>query len=335
MMTPLRESDIEHMDPSPTFVLGMNGSGTTMLADCLGQHPELYVFPYETKVLPYFLLNAGQFGDLSGLHARRALAMEIGATKEFWQANGHRAIKLCDDMLAEPGFAGVVNALFRYLAAPTGKQRWVEKSPQNLGFTRELAAAFPNARFVHIIRDGRDCAQSLHRRWRFDPVVSIYRWRKLVQLGRAAGAELGPARYLEVGYEALTSQPRAVMARICDFLHVPYTEDMLSASMRTADPRIASQGTIVSNSDKWRRYFPARTVEAMERTSGGFLSELGYRVSVHGTAEPSRWRWVYSKVRGRATAAAKRIREHGWAAVPVLLRAARVSRMQDSVDRSR
>ncbi|MBX3600243.1 MAG: sulfotransferase [Rubrivivax sp.] len=306
-----------------------------MLADSLGQHSALFVFPYETKVLPYFLLRSSEFGDLGELPSRRRLALEMGRTKEFWQANGKQNLELRDDELAEPSFGGVVDALFRRLAAPSGKLRWVEKSPQNLGYAGELAAAFPSARFVHIIRDGRDCAQSLHRRWKFDPVVSIYRWRNLVQLGRKAGAAMGSDRYMEIRYEELTSSPSDVLTRVCGFLDLPFETSMLTASMRTADPSIAAVGSIVRNSEKWRSYFSPRTIHAMESTAGAFLAELGYAVSSKGCDQPSSLRWIYSKVRGRATAAANRIREHGVAALPVLLKAARVSRMQDSIDRSR
>ena len=40
--------------PGPVFVVGMNGSGTSMLADCLGQHPDLFAIYFETKIFPYF-----------------------------------------------------------------------------------------------------------------------------------------------------------------------------------------------------------------------------------------------------------------------------------------
>lgn len=330
-----RDRQMRLTTASPTFILGMNGSGTTMLADCLGKHSELFSIPYETKVIPFHLANLHRFGDMRTIEARRALAAQIGATKAFWLANHRRNIELGDDELSEPSFAGVIDALFARLARGTGKRRWVEKSPQNLGRVNEIAAAFPDARFVHIIRDGRDCAQSLHRRWKYEPVVSIYRWRRLVELGRRAGAEIGPARYLEIRYEELTTDPQRIMTAVCVFLGVAFEPQVLLASMRTANPGVVAAGAIVGNSERWRRYFPLRTVKAMERTSGDFLAELGYPVDLRGERNPAAWRRAYSKLIGRATGALDRIRSHGWAAVPVLWRAMRVSRMQDSVDRSR
>lgn len=320
---------------SPTFILGMNGSGTTMLADCLGKHSDLFSIPYETKVIPFYLLNLHRFGDLRTIAVRRMLAAEIGATHAFWLANAKRNIELSEDDLSDPTFSGVIDALFSNLARGTGKNRWIEKSPQNLGHVNEIAKAFPHARFVHIIRDGRDCAQSLHRRWKYDPVISIYRWRRLVQVGRQVGLEIGSTRYLEIRYEDLTAEPQRVLTAVCAFLGVPFEPQLLLASMRTANPEVTAAGGIVGNSERWRRYFRSRTVMAMEATSGGYLAELGYPVDSRGADKPAAWRWLYSKLVGRVIGAIDRIRKHGWSAIPVLLRAMRVSKMQDSVDRSR
>ena len=48
----------------PVFVVGMNGSGTTMMLDSLGRHPELYGFPSETQMMPYIISQAPKFRDL-------------------------------------------------------------------------------------------------------------------------------------------------------------------------------------------------------------------------------------------------------------------------------
>lgn len=320
---------------SPVFILGMNGSGTTLLADCLGRHSDFYSIPNETKVLPYYLRNVDRIGDMRSIEARRRLATKIGATKALWLANGKQNLVLGDDALREPGFAAVVDALFRHLSRHSGKPRWIEKSPQNLGSALQIAEAFPNAQFVHIIRDGRDCAQSLHRRWRFDPCVTIYRWRNLVCLGRRAGAQMGSHRYFEIRYESLTSDPRSTLSDVCRFLGVPFEEGMLVAQVSTANAEIAHAGTIVVNSQRWRKYFTPRVVGRMEDVAGEFLADLGYPVESRGTSIPSAWRWWYSKLRGRLTAAIARIRSDGLVSVPVLYRALRVSRLQDSVDRSR
>lgn len=323
------------MDKGPVFVVGMNGSGTTMLVDCLGRHPELYAFPREVRILPHLLERARALGGCEDLPARRVLADELGRSRAVWEANGFQPLILSDAQLCEPGFRGVVNAILMEFALREGKRQWIEKSPGHLAYIADLAAAIPSARFIHIIRDGRDCAQSFQRRFHYDPEVSIFRWRQLVAQGREQGQRIGKERYIEIFYEALTSAPEAEMKRLCHFLEVDFVPGMLESSMRMADPRLLSGSSrIVENSEKWRQYFTRRQVERLEAIAGATLAELGYSVTKLGSDSPPVWRRRWSRLRGRLSIARDSLRKWGWRAVPTLLRAARVAVIQDRFDRT-
>ncbi|MDP1558114.1 MAG: sulfotransferase [Nitrosomonas sp.] len=102
---------------------------------------------------------------MSTIEARRRLADDIGRTKSFWQVNGKTPLVLADFQLDEPGFAGVIQAIFNELASREGQQRWGEKSPMNLQHITALAKVFPNAQFIHIIRDVRDYCLSINKAW--------------------------------------------------------------------------------------------------------------------------------------------------------------------------
>ena len=56
---------MKYLRAEQIFIVGMNGSGTTMLLDCLANHSMLFGFPGETKVLPSFLERESQYGDLA------------------------------------------------------------------------------------------------------------------------------------------------------------------------------------------------------------------------------------------------------------------------------
>ncbi len=274
----------------PVFVVGMNGSGTTMLADCLGLHPQLYMFPHESKVLPYFLSRLGQAGDLSQAANRRRLADAIGKEKPYWHTNGETPVVLSDASLAGcRTFADVVSQIYLSFAARDRKFRWGDKSPANTHHISLLAAGFPDAQFVHIIRDGRDAAQSFHRRWRYSPRHTIWRWKRAVSDGRRQGATLPPERYLEVRYESLTSAPEPEMRRICSFLGLPFDAAVLQSAMRymESEPDSAQAGQMVKNSGKWQSYFSAGQIRTLEMISGDLLDQLGYPVSHRGNAELS------------------------------------------------
>lgn len=283
------------MTVSPIFVVGMNGSGTTMMADSLGMHPDLYAFPSESKVLPYFISRVDRYGSMDELANRRRLARDIGGTKPFWHANGRRNLLVPDEMLERRNTAGaVISAIYEYLAARSGKLRWVDKSPSNTHCILMLFREFPDAKFIHIIRDGRDAAQSFHRRWRYSPQLTVYRWKKTVFEGMKQGAMLPAGHYLELRYESLTADPDREMKRVCDFLGIDYDSAVVQSTMRFMDPSNsdAVSGRIVKNSGKWQVYFSPLQIENIESIAGDALASLGYSVKNRGDRDLSRWEIV-------------------------------------------
>lgn len=305
----------------PIFVVGMNGSGTTMLADSLGQHPRLFTFPLESKLIPHYIQRTHAAGALSPQGARQ-LADEIGRAKPFWQANKKQPLRLGPEVQIPTDVGGVFDALFGDMARRAGKPRWIEKSPVNTEHITLLAETFPQARFLHIIRDGRDAAQSFHRRWGFDPAHTVWRWKKTVALGREQGARLGPQRYMELSYEALTGDPATHMQAVCEFVGEHFDASVLRSSMRHMTPqdKAARGGQIVANSQKWRQYFSPEQVLRLERLAGRELQSLGYEVAEAGDADlgDGERRWLRQK--DRVARSVAYFREYGWRGLPMFLR---------------
>ena len=266
---------------APVFVVGMNGSGTTMLLDCLGRHPELYGFPQETRLIPYLMARAASYGDLSVDENFLRLWDEARSLPAFREINGNAPVPLPDDWRdGRRDLASILDTVFRYFAAPQGKRRWVEKTPQHVQHIASLAGMFPHARFVHVIRDGRDCAASFHRRWYRRPELTIFRWKKVVAMGGAQGAAIGPSRYLEVRYEDLTARPEPSLRAVCEFLGLRFDPAVLESDQPylVADPSEDARG-LRPNSGKWERYFSPRTRDRLERIAGRQLARCGYHTS--------------------------------------------------------
>lgn len=279
------------------FVIGINGSGTTMLAEALGRHPELYMFPQETRVLPY-LVHRYPDSILHDLSARRALADALGRSRAFWRCNGNQPLVLSDEVLvALNDFSSVVDAMYGHFAQLEGKQRWGDKSPMYLQHIDVLAQVFPNARFIHIYRDGRDSAQSFHRRWKQSPSRTIFRWKKAIALGREQGKRLGIARYFELSYEDLTADPENWMRRVCAFAGLDFCPAVLSSSMQYMDEnaRQVAQGRMIQNSNKWRTYFNSDQIDELEQIAGKTLADLGYTVKLQGDKDLSSARLYWLK----------------------------------------
>ena len=291
--TPSWEAVDPHLAPevsAPVFLVGMNGSGTTMLLDSLIRHPELFGFKRETRLLPHMLNQIEQLGDLLSDQVYLKAWKLVQSIPAFAVVHGGTAPPIPDNWQAfrrDP--AAIVDAFFRYFATSAGKQRWCEKSPQNVQHIEMLAKAFPGAKFVHVIRDGRACAASFHRRWGRHPELSIYRWRHAVAEGQRQGNAVEASRYLEVRYEELTQQPEEGMRRICEFLGVPFDVHVLeSRQPQSRQPNAA--GKIRANPNSWRQYFNPKRLRSLESIAGSYLLDLGYEVSdAADDRRPSEW----------------------------------------------
>jgi hypothetical protein len=305
-------SEIEILEnlPNPVFIVGMNGSGTSMLADSIGKHPELYVFKAETRLLPYLITKLERYGDLQIDKNFLSLWNSVLSIPNLRWANDGNAPPLPVNWRDfQRSFDAIVDAVFRFCAAKEGKIRWGEKTPQHVQHMETLHGVFPSAKFIHIIRDGRDCAASLQRRFLRNPERSIYRWKKIVREGRMQGKMLGDL-YMEVMYENVTSDPEKWMAKICSFVELPFNENVLRSSQPFKEKRV-KEGGIEPNSGKWRRYFTESENRKLEAISGNCLRELGYPVSAEaGDHDPSNaklWAWMMEDYRREFVAIGKRM----------------------------
>lgn len=282
---------VDPPSPGPIFIVGMNGSGTTMLLDHLSNHSWIYGFQVETKSLPYFISHQADYGNLEDEENLRRLWDDMKESV----AEGANSVP---EDLPFPGkdarnAAGCFDHLMRHLAAAQGKRIWCEKTPMYVQHLPLLAEAFPDARFIHIIRDGRDCAASFHRRWRFNPVRTIARWKKAVRTGSRAGQSLG-SRYLELRYESVTATPEAAFRRVLDFLGLPFETAVLRSARSRPDREASRESEVKQNVRRAEDYFEPDVVESLEGVAGRLLTELGYPCGNQvGDRDPPRWqmRW--------------------------------------------
>lgn len=276
----------------PVFVVGMNGSGTSMMLDCLGRHPDLYAVPQETLMMPHIIAQAPRFGDLRIDEAFLSYwQYAIDQMPVLRRIRGGNDPEIPVDWQSYPRtVAGVFEGLFGSLAKVEGKRRWCEKTPDHVQHIEMLSRVFPGAQFVHMIRDGREVACSISRRQKRHPELIIYRWKKLIELGRGDGAKLD-GRYTEVRYEELTRDPRTQMERVCEFLHLDFSEKVLQSRMPQSPGRkrlnAGELGSISRNPSKWQGYFDTGSVRRLERISGRTLEALGYPVELSGDSDPN------------------------------------------------
>ncbi|MBI5106287.1 MAG: sulfotransferase, partial [Solirubrobacterales bacterium] len=195
--------------------------------------------------------------------------------------------------LEERGADDVTSALrgmFEAYAARFGKPRWGEKTPDHLAHLDAIARALPEARFVHLVRDGRGVAASVLG-LPFAPgdgsiEAAAADWRDRILAGRAAAVD----GVLEVRYEHLVRDPEAVLREVCAFVDLDFDPVMLraheQADARAAEVRPRAAGVQEDRSrppdpaiaDRWREQLSAEDVARFEAVAGDLLADLGYEV---------------------------------------------------------
>jgi hypothetical protein len=182
--------------------------------------------------------------------------------------------------------ASAIRAAFAAYARKDGKARYGDKTPRYVLDLAFLADLFPEARFIHVIRDGRDVALSFLE-VDFGPgtiAEAASFWRARVEAGRTAGRALGRDRYREIRYEDLLDDVRGSAVSLCEFIDLSFEERMLRYFER---PEVEKASTTfwkyrrvalppTKQLRDWRREMSSRDVEMFESIAGDVLESLGY-----------------------------------------------------------
>jgi hypothetical protein len=298
--------------PPFLFVVGCGRSGTTVLRTILDSHPDL-AMAHEGRFIAPLIRRRARYERADGF-AVDVLAADLLADRAV-RTNLHLD---ADDVRAALGppapssCADAVRRIFAYYAAREGKARYGDKMPGYVVRMPALAELLPEARFVHIIRDGRDVAlSSMAIETNRDGVVAhALSWKRRVEAGRTAGRRLGPARYHDVRYEDLIEDPAAHVSALCRFAGLSYEPAMLRFFERAdavpakvrANPRHARLREPLSTGTRsWRTHMGAADVQRFEVVAGELLTELGYprgapEVSLAARAQAS-WGWLHWQLR--------------------------------------
>jgi hypothetical protein len=269
----VREMKSVEQQRGPIFIGGAGRSGTTLMRMMLDAHPNICCGP-ELKVLPPI---AQAFACLS-------------TNDSLMQSYD------CDVPDLQFRFRELIEGLVANFRQRSGKPRWAEKTPHNVIVMAPLGYVFPDARFLHIIRDGRDVACSLvNSNWiaasSGQPVdftrnvTSAARyWRDVVRTAREHAAHpVLAGRVLEVRYEALVADTDGTLREVLRFLDEPWHDAVLfhyrkSRQHETEETttRAASKPVYESAVGRWRSEMTSDDKAAFKAEADPLLRELGY-----------------------------------------------------------
>jgi len=213
------------------FLVGCERSGTTLLRLMLNEHPNM-AMPAES----HFIVNLiERFGTEHILSKNEVIeAYNIIVNLKRWQEweNSKEVLLTQLEILENPTIAKIVNVVFELKLSDSGKQIWGDKTPKYSNYIDKIHNMYPDAKFIHLTRDGRDvCLSFLKTGWIGPWVSRIAKyWSNRVEAAKSSQSYLTGTRYLEIRYEDLVSQTEATLRKICRFLDQDYSAVMLEYS---------------------------------------------------------------------------------------------------------
>lgn len=286
--------------PRPIFIVGVHRSGTTLLRYMLSSHSRIYI-PPESDFIPYLFSRPD--AHLSEQQIQRCLDIIFGRYRfvKEWQGEPPTSEELIAEM---PGRtpAAFLDALYSRYARQYQARRWGDKTPIYASYVDLIHRIFPQAQFLHIIRDARDAALSMLDKYEKDEFhVDIFfaarNWVRRIRKARRAGSRLDPGLYYELRYEHLVEDPEGVLRDICDFVGESYEPAMLQYH-RVAQEHIPANSHFFANVrnplnarriGRWREGLSPADQRLVQAVAGKLMTELGYDLVDLGPMPPTEW----------------------------------------------
>ncbi|MFZ4451054.1 GSCFA domain-containing protein [Salibacterium aidingense] len=264
----------KNQDENIVFIGGAGRSGTTLLRVMLNAHHSFCSGP-EFKLLNSIISIYHQFVQMNNMRTAYSLTIED----------------------VNKNFASFISGLFENFKKMSGAPRIVEKTPHNVLIMKELAAIFPNAKFLHVIRDGRDVASSLlNMNWvsaNGEPLWYVQNlenaskyWSDVVRKGIEDGQNpILKDRLMLVKYEDLILSTEETMKNIIEFLGEAWESKVLDYHTveRGFEPKESSTDQVANKINtnalhRWNRSFSEADKDIFKKEAGDLLIKLGYEI---------------------------------------------------------
>ena len=226
------------------FIVGCERSGTTLLSVVLDRHSQLAIPPetgFYKELSPR--IDPTNRETLETLLSQWRRVAELGLTPHA----------IVDECAGDHRPAVVLRSMLALFARRRGKVHCGEKTPVHRRYVKEILSDFPNARILHIFRDGRDVALSLLETpwWNASLMAAADFWLDAVADLRSLEAQY-PTRFMAVRLESLLATPAAVLAPIMTFLDLEFEPRQLDSTL--------SSGVVLARSLAWK----GKALDALE-----------------------------------------------------------------------
>jgi len=216
---------------TPFFIVGSGRCGTTLLRRILLASPEVYI-PPENWSLGGMISDFRYYRWLMPWKALVFLSMGrhiTGSQRWFDSPPTGLRKQLLSLPESQRSLARMIDETYRYHGREQNAtfESWGDKTPMNVNHMEAILAVFPEAKFIHLIRDGADVVHSWSKLGRYEDDLrgAVERWEEAIEkAGEFKSSK--PERLLEIKYEELVKRPRKVTRKVCMHTGIPYEEGM-------------------------------------------------------------------------------------------------------------
>ena len=271
-----KEADWQFDARSPFFVVGCGRSGTTLLRTMLNRHSEVAI-PLESLFLVDYLRAK------RGLTQRRLIRQLVNEYElGEWDMPVH-----VNDLSGTTNAREAIEKLHSMYLEKTGKRVWGQKTPRFVRHGRLLKETWPNAKFVHVVRDPRAVVSSLIRsdQHRSNAYFASRRWLNDVTAGLRLQEWL-PHSVLLVRYEDLVSAPEDTLRKVCEHLGLNYEPGIAAPQGNETEEygawyqnahALLDRPPDTDRIDLWRKALSWRQLRLIEGMCGALMPRLDYR----------------------------------------------------------
>lgn len=308
-------SKLEPQAARPVIIGGCPRSGTTLLRTMLHCHPEIAI-PRETRFVLESWLQRTKFGDLEDITNRHRLASWIFKRKES-QANrlGLDEKEAIERLVAAPPTLGSLLATcFVMYAERNGKPRWGDKRPMYAARMSAIWDLFPDAQFIHVVRDPRACVASVRKLGWYNGQIApaLELWERSIHTVNAWRPKLAADQLLEVKYEDLVTAPEETLTRVATFAGLAAGDDARKQMLRYHEFEETRSERYHANLSRpldptrlsgWTETLTKAEIAFAEEAAGPLMRQWGYEPIANGVAAPPELLRVFQSRRRRYAAA--------------------------------
>ncbi len=260
---------------APFFIVGCARTGTTLLRTMLNHHPRVAV-PLESIFLIDYLRADGRVpvATMRELMAGEVAIEEWGMTISYSDLDGCQTTR------------DLIDRIHELYMTEHGKDIWGQKTPRFIRHGALFKQVYPNAKFIHVLRDPRATVNSLIRSnvHNSNPYFAAKRWLKDVRAGQDLKA-VYPDDVLEIRYEDLVTNTEQTLRRVTDFLGLDYAAEMLTyyetgqAEYSDFNKKIQARLVQPPNPDRihaWKKSLTPQQIALVEHICGETMQAFGY-----------------------------------------------------------